>query len=245
MQRLTPRPVAAFVPEPRRLAADLWLLDRQLRMPGGARLPLRSVVVRLRSGALVVLSPPPLIEAAQLDALGDVAHVVAPNSFHYVYAADLMARFPHATLHIAPGLRGRVPALPDATELGGSAAALWPGEIEIAVLGPVRGVSEVVLFHCPTGTLLLTDLAFNMQRFERRFDRIAWRLSGVPAGFGPSRTARLLLLRDRAAAARCLDRVAEWPIQQIVVAHGDVIARDAKAAFHGAFAAYLSAPAAG
>jgi hypothetical protein len=87
-----------------------------------------------------------------------------------------------------------------------------------------------------------TDLAFNMTRFARSIDRAVWRLSGVPGGFGPARTARVLLLRDHAAASRCLSQVSRWAIRRIVVAHGEIIERDAKAQFLKAFAGYLNAP---
>ncbi|MBI3247262.1 MAG: DUF4336 domain-containing protein [Deltaproteobacteria bacterium] len=245
MKLVAPRPVAAFAPQPQELARGVWVLDRQLRFPGGARLPLRTTIIRLSNGALVVVSPPPLIEsnsAAAIDSIGLVKQVVAPNTFHYLYAAEFMGRYPEASLLVSPGLLERVPELPPAAELGPSPPEGWSGELDIAVLGPVHRLSEVVFFHLPTGTLILTDLAFNMTRFARRFDRIAWRVAGVPDGFGPSRTARLLLLGDHAEAVRCLRRVSEWPIRRIVVAHGEVVEHDAKAQFLKAFARYVVTP---
>ena len=215
-------------------------------MPGGARLPVRTTIVRLSAGSLVVVSPPPLIAPGRLEALdsiGVVAQVVAPNSFHYVYAAEFMRRYPQARLLVAPGLLERVPTLAPADELGADAPPGWPGELEVSVLGPAGGISEVVLFHVSTGSLILTDLAFNMTRFDRLYDRLSWRAGGIPRGFGPARTSRLMLLKDRAAASRCLQQVAGWPIERIVVAHGDVVEHDAKAQFLKAFAAYLDDPA--
>ena len=111
------------------------------------------------------------------------------------------------------------PELPPAEELSTSAPEAWSDDLDISVLGPVRGISEVVFFHIPTGSLVLTDLAFNMTRSARSLDRIVWRSSGISYGFGPGRTSRRLLLRDHAQASRCLSRVSEWPIRRIVVAH--------------------------
>jgi hypothetical protein len=235
--------VAAFAPQPAELAAGLWVLDRQLRFPGGARLPSRTTIVRLLSGELVVISPPALHGpdgAAAIDSIGVVQHVVAPNTFHYAYVAEFMARYPDATLLVAPGLAERVPELPPAEELGPCRPQAWSGQLDLAVLGPVRGLSEVVFFHVPSGSLILTDLAFNLMRFDRSLDRAAWRVgAGIPKGFGPGRTSRSLLLRDHAEASRCLSRISEWPIRQIVVAHGDVIEHDAKGRFLKAFATYV------
>lgn len=66
MRLASPRPVSGFAPPPRELAPGVWLVDRRLRMPGGPLLPLRTTVIRLRDGSLVVISPPPLPPAAEL-----------------------------------------------------------------------------------------------------------------------------------------------------------------------------------
>lgn len=242
LKHLVPRPVAEFAPDPREVDSGLWVLDRQICFRGGLRLPTRATIVRLGGGGLVVIAPPPVLGSRTLEALasfGPVEHVVVPNTFHYVYAAEFMARYPDAELFVAPGLSERVPELPPALELAASAPEVWAGELEIAVLGPVRGISEVVFFHLPSGTLILTDLAFNTTDFERFVDRLIARLAGMPAGFAPGRTSRRLLLRDHALASRCLTRVSGWPIQRIIMAHGEIIERNAKAQFLVAFAAYV------
>lgn len=234
--RLLPSPPQT----PREVAPDVWIVERQLALPGGPRLATRSTLIRLSSGDLLVISPLPLdaSEAAQLSALGPVRDVALPNSFHFLYAADFLSRFPEARLHLAPGLRERVPDLPPGAVLGESAPPAWAPDLDLAVLGPVRGASEVIFFHRPSGTVVLTDLAFNVVS-QRVFDRIAWRLAGVPRGFGPSRSARMLLLRDREVARAALRRVAAWPLRRILVAHGEAVERDAATEFQRAFAHYL------
>jgi hypothetical protein len=238
LRPVAPRPVESFTPEPHELTRGVWLLDRQLRFPGGPRLPCRSTVVRLGSEALVVLSPPPLPGDA-LERLGRVEYAVVPNTFHYVYALELLARHPSACLLVAPGVRERVPELGGAGELSSTPPAAWSGELDLAILGPVRGLSEVIFFHRPTGSLILTDLAFHLLHYPRAFDRIVWRAGGIPPGFGPGRTSRALLLGDRAEASRCLGEVVRWPFERIILAHGEVIEHDARARFLRAFDDYL------
>jgi hypothetical protein len=210
-------------------------------MPGGPSLPSRTSVVRLRSNGLLVVSPPPVepggLEA--LDALGAVEEVLVPNSFHYLYSAPFLARYPRATFRYAPGLAERDPDLPRGEELGDAPPPAWNGMVEHCVLGPVRGISETALFHTPTRTLVVTDLAFHMLRYEGPIDRMIWRLTGIPAGFGPSRTARLFLLGDRAAAATFLRKILTWPFERVLVGHGEVLETNAAAEFRRAFAAYL------
>jgi hypothetical protein len=224
------------------LDENLWTIERRLRMPGGLPLPVQSTVVRLQSGALLLYSPPridPEIER-WLRGLGQVAAIIAPNSFHYMFVSEYPKVFPTAQVFVAPGLPRRVPSLPPALELGPVAPDLWAAEVEQASFGPVDNFSEVMFFHRPTATLLLMDLAFHMTVFESTLARLGWRLLGVPARFGPSRTARLTLLRDKAAAGRYLQPVLAWPFQRILVAHGDMLEENAQAEFRRAFAPYLS-----
>lgn len=242
LKHAVPRPVSTFLPPLQELGSGLWTLERQFRHFGVALLPSRTTLIRLRDGSLVVISPPPLVDPSTVTAIeliGPVQYVVVPNSFHYLCASEFMKHFPAASLLAAPGLPQRVPDLDVGAELEPRPPEAWSGVLEYVVLGPVRGVSEVLFFHVATATLILTDLAFNMTRYPRSVDRLLWRLFGIPRGFGPGRTSRSLLLRDRDVASRTLARVTDWPITQIVVAHGDVVSHDARARFRTAFARFL------
>lgn len=234
----TPAVVEDFRPSPSRLAEGVWSLERRLRMPGAPVLPARTTIVRVASGALALISPPPPHPDtfAAIDALGPVEMLLAPNSFHYLYVGDAMRQYSGAKLYLAPGLQARVPSLPPGIEVGPDVAL--PG-FEHVVLSPGRGISEVILFHQPSRILLLTDCAFNMTHIERPFDRLFWRVFGVPAGLGPSRTARLMLLSSRQRAAQALRQVLAWPFERILVAHGEVVQTDARARFERAFTRYL------
>lgn len=240
MRVVAPTAVRSFAPPPRQLSDGLWIVDRKLSMPPGLILPTRMTVVRLAGGTLALHAPVALDVdlAAVLRSLGEVSAIIAPNSFHYVFAAEYVAAFPAARLLAAPGLRERVPSFPAAIALSDEPAPLWNGILEQIVFGPVRGVSEVVFLHRPSRALVLTDLAFNMRRIDPLHQRVAWRLFGVPASFGPSRTARLTLLCDPAPVRRFVEQVAAWSFERIIVAHGDVVEHNAGAEFRRAFARY-------
>lgn len=230
-----------YRPQPQEFAEGLWTIERKLKMPGGLTLPVRTTVVRLQSGVLVLLSPPKLDSHVEgwLRQQGEVAAVVAPNAFHHLFVSEYLPIFSAARLFVAPGLPQRVPSLSTATELGNAPPELWAAEIQQAVFGPVGNFSEVVFFHRPTETLILTDLAFNLTAFDSLLSRVAWRLFGAPARFGPSRMARLTFLRDKAAARDYLRPVREWPFQRIIVSHGAALEDHAQAEFRRAFAKYL------
>jgi hypothetical protein len=229
-------------PPPRALGEGLWILERWLRMPPfSLSLPTSTVLVRLGEGGLVVISPPDPDPQTrqQIEALGRVEALVAPNSFHYVFVREALAAFPSARLFLAPGLGERAPELPSAQVLAEAAPAPWAGMLDLIVHGPVRGACEVAFLHRPTRTLVLTDLAFHLPRIEGTWNRRAWRLLGVPGAFGPSRSGRMFLLRDRAAARASLARIRAWPFERIVVAHGDPVLEGAREAFESAFSPWL------
>ena len=241
MPAIKPRTIADFAPPPLKLDEGVWHLERRSKMPGGPVLPTRTTILRIAGGDLMVVSPPP-VECGGLDAidtLGSLRDVVVANSFHHLNARGFLGRYTGARLWVAPGLFRRVPGLPSGTELEPGLEAPWSREVEHAVLRATDTVSEVALFHRASATLVLTDLAFHMTSFASTFDRVAWRLSGVPNGFGHSRTARMMLLRDRKAVKPFLERVLEWPFRRILVGHGDPLETDAIGVFRRAFDDYL------
>jgi hypothetical protein len=237
-QLSAPGVVESHRPPAVRLADGVWSLERHLRMPAGPVLPTRSAIVRLNAGGLVVISPPPphAETFAMIDALGPVDALLAANSFHYLYVAAAVQRYPAAKLYLAPGLQERIPSLPPGNDLAASPVA---ADFEQAIVDSGRGMSEVILFHRASRILFLTDCAFNLVHVERAFDRMFWRLFGVPAEFGPSRTARMTLLSAPERIGETLRRVLEWPFERIFVAHGDVVQTDARGRFARAFARYL------
>ena len=146
MRLAKPRVVTEFAPPPVPIAPDVWSLDRRLRMTAGTLLPNRTTIMRLKSGGLLFVSPPPVAPGlGHLDALGAVEEVLLPNSFHYLYGAEFLTRYPFATLRMAPGLHARIPGLPAGDELTDATPAPWQGVIEHAILETDRGLSEVAL----------------------------------------------------------------------------------------------------
>lgn len=207
-------------------------------LPGGFGIPTRSLAVRTAHGALVVISPLPDDEARRdVARLGPVAHLVAPNSFHHLGLASWASAFPTAQVWLAPGLARRRPELPAGRELGEGAATPFADVLPHTVFAPHDRVSEVAFLHRPSRTLLLTDACFHILDAPRR-DRLGWRLMGVWRRFGPSLTARTLLLRDRACVADWIERICRWDFERIAVAHGELLEGASAATLREAFAAY-------
>ena len=141
------------------IATDVWQVSGPgLRMPGGVTMPVSSTVIRLPDRSLLVYSPVAFDDAAAaaIEAAGEVAHIVAPNRYHHLFAAAAAARWPRATVHAAPGVADKQPALAGARALGGPPGgdAPWGDAIALELVGGVPKLDEVVLLHRPSGTLL-------------------------------------------------------------------------------------------
>ncbi|HWO23794.1 MAG TPA: DUF4336 domain-containing protein [Kofleriaceae bacterium] len=212
------------------IATDVWQIKSpDLRMPGGIMLPLSATVLRLADRSLLVYSPIAFDDAAAaaIDAAGEVAHIVAPNRLHHMYAAAAKARWPRAALYAAPGVTDKQPQLAVDHVLGDGAAAPWGEAVALELIGGVPKLSEAVLLHRPSGTLVCADLFFNITRHKNLRTRLALKLTGVGGGgLAQSRQWRWMR-KDRAAAQASAARILEWPIARLLPCHGDPIEIDA------------------
>jgi hypothetical protein len=229
--------LAAHAPPPREIAPGLWSVDRWLGIPAGPRLPARALLVDLPESGVLAWSPVPLIDALRelVTGRGGARFLVAPNSFHYFGLAEWKRAFPNAEIWLAPGLPVRVADVPGGCELREGAATPFAATLPHLVLDCGRGLTEVAFFHAQSRTLLLCDSSFNLDPPPARWaDRIGARLMGIPFRFGPTRTARLMLLRDRAAVAAWIEELCTWDFVRVVMAHGEPLnagPRELRAAF--------------
>ncbi len=219
----------------RQLASDLWVTERPQSFLG-VQVGTRMTVARLADGGLFVHSPVALDADTRrdLDALGPVRLVVAPNRFHHLYVGPYGAAYPQARLLAAPGLPEKRCDLRFHGVLA-DAPAVVPGEVEQMVFAAMALMGEVVFWHRASRTLLLTDLAFNMRQTPSALTRTLLVLDGAWGRFAIGRLERLLF-RDRAAARATVDRILAWDFDRVVVAHGDVVERDGQAVVRDAFA---------
>lgn len=223
----------------RPFAEEIWEGEYPLRTMGMV-FPARMTVIRLDQGRLFLHSPLPLTTGLkhQLDALGRVSYVVAPNSFHHLFAAEY-AVYPEAELFIAPGLEKKRRDLKYHAVLGDTPPAQWAGRIDQVRLAGAAVLNEVVFFHRASRTLILTDLAANVGRTASAPARLYFRLAGTYGRLGQNRLIRWLV-RDRRAARRSVERMLQWDIERMLMAHGAPLTSGGAQALRTVFAWLLA-----
>ncbi len=218
------------------LAPNLWHASHSFRV-NGLVISSRMTVARLGSGTLWLHSPIPISTAlkAELDALGEVAFIVAPSKMHYLFAQACAALYPQAQLLGAPGLRAKRPELATLQDLPAPGTGPWCPELDHLVFGGIPAANETDWFHAPSGTLILTDLCQWMEGDLPLATVLYARLAGVRQRLNVALPVRLLV-RDKAAARASAERLLQWPIQRLVVAHNVVLQADARAQLERALA---------
>jgi hypothetical protein len=219
------------------LATDVWTARRPLRM-FGVELGTRMTIVRLQDGSLFVHSPVALDAALRqaVDALGPVRFIAAPNRWHHLFAGDWAAAYPAAALYGVPGLPEKRPDLSFAAVLRGDERDLpWSSSLAHRLVEGAPIMNEVAFFHRASGTLLVSDLAFNIGpdspwltrtlcRAIRQYDRLEW-----------SWAKRRLFARDRDALQRSVTALLDWEPERVVLAHGRIVEDAAATRLRAAF----------
>jgi Domain of unknown function (DUF4336) len=227
------------------VAGDVWLVDGPiigfrymgLRLP----FPTRMTIVRLADGGLWVHSPTELTAALRADVehLGPVRHLIAPNRIHYWWIGDWQRAFPAALAYGAPGVRDAAAArgVSFDRDLTDRPEPAWAGQIDqLLVRG--RYLSEAVFCHLASRTLILTDLieSFEAGKIRSSWLRLVMRLAGClhPDGAMP-RDLRLTFLGHRREFRQAVTTMLGWRPERVIVAHGHWYAEDAVAELKRAF----------
>jgi hypothetical protein len=187
----------------------------------GLHLGTRMTVLRLADGSVWLHSPialEPMLKA-EIDALGEVAHIVCPNLYHHSYARPWAEAYPKARVHGPAGLAGKRPDLRIDAELGPVA---WGDDlVPLKIAGSM--LRETVFLHPRTQTLISSDLTENFDTSPHWPTRMYLKASGIHGRVGWSRALRLLYTNRKRARAS-IDQLLEHRFERVVLAHGQILA---------------------
>ncbi len=203
---------------------NVWGVETQIRLMPWFWLPLRSTVVKLPDGTLWIHAPFAMEEELwqQIEALGEVRHLVAPNGFHSGFLKHAQRRFPRARVWVSPRLPHRNLRLTyDRLLQDGARPEEWGEALDVRLFRGAPGAGEMVFLHRSTCTLIVTDLVFNIHG-ARGLARLYLKWSKALGRVGQSRLWRFLV-KDRNAAADSGRALIDSDFTRIVMAHGDVV----------------------
>jgi len=222
-----------------RFGPDIWVADGPVvTAAAGFHYPTRMAAIRLRNGDLVLWSPVALVPElrAEIEALGTIRYLIAPNSLHHTFLADWHRAFPQAQVFAPPGLREKRPDITFAGEIGAVALPDWEGEIDVVMLRGNQITTEAVFFHRASRTAIFTDL---LQQFPKgwftgwraivaRLDLMLRHEPTTPRKFR-------LAFTGRAAAREGLRHILRWPTEKVLIAHGTPVTENGQAFLQRSF----------
>lgn len=222
----------------------IWLKKYAVHY-AGCDLFARMSIVRLENGDLLLHSPSPTDEETvrEVSALGRVAHIVAPGSYHYFHVGAWQKAFPDASVWICPGVERKLPDLDFDGFLSDHSPDAWASEMDQVLVRGNRLIWEVAFLDRESKTLILTDLVENI---GPRTDGVNWVLKlwwkVVMDMWDKPKPAPEYQMgwKDRAAARRGLERILAWDIERVVVAHGENIEENVQAVLRTAWSKPLA-----
>lgn len=218
--------------------SDIWIVAGPTVASFGFRYPTRMAIIRLPDGGLFLWSPIAISPElrAQIDSLGKVRALVAPNSLHHLFLQEWSAAYPDAALYAAPGLRARRSDIAFDEDLGDEPAEAWAGQIDQVVMRGNRITTEVVFFHRKSGAVLFTDL---IQQFPAGWftgwRAVVARWDGMVAAHPQVPKKFRMAFTDRKAAREGLERILKWPIEKVLMAHGEPVRENGRGLIERAF----------
>ncbi len=230
----------------RQIDSGLWVAEQPLRY-FGLTVGTRMTVVELAERNLAVISPIQAdpVTVSQLAELGNVQDIIAPNLYHYLFAADFKALYPNATFWAAPGLDAKRPELlidriiePQACRIWNQLEYLFFDGFRTLGLQGIDALNECVFFHPGSRTLILTDTAFHFDESFPIITQLATRIMGGYKSLTPSLLERLATT-DRQTVRRSVEQILNWDFERVIMAHGSIVEQNGKQQFRQGYEQFL------
>jgi len=222
----------------RQLGPGIWMADGPVASFHGFPYPTRMAVIRLSQGGLFIWSPVALSSMLRgsIDLLGPVHCLVSPNALHHLFLAEWQSAYPAARLYGSPRLRRKRQDLAFAGVLGDAPEPEWAADIDQVVVRGSFALTEIVFFHRSSHTVLFADLIQNFPRdWFKGWRGVAARLGGIVAPDPGTPSDWRASFLNRNAARVALGQILAWPIERVLIAHGDLPAADGAAFVRRAF----------
>lgn len=222
------------------IAEGVWCAGTDKKLGPGITFPLRMTIVRLADG--LWLHAPIRIDdelAREIEALGQVRSIVAPNGFHHLFAGHARQRWPDAKLFASAAIRRKRRDLADAKWLEPGDATRWVPDLDACRIDGMPKLEEWVFFHRPSRTLISTDFVFNILEPRGLLTPLVLRMVGANRKLAQSRVFGRLVA-EREAATASIRRIFAWDFDRLLPAHGAIVDSDARARLREVLAHWLT-----
>ncbi|PSB29158.1 DUF4336 domain-containing protein [Chlorogloea sp. CCALA 695] len=225
---------------------DIWVADAPFKYLG-LSVGTRMTVVRLANGELAVISPIQIDNATslELDKLGTVSHIIAPNLYHYLFASDFKTLYPKALFWATPALKVKKPELP-IDRIINSDTDSFLKELQYVLFDELKTIdfngfnllNEWVFFHPKSRTLILTDAAFNFNDSYPLITQFAARVIGAYNNFSPSLLEKFATTK-KGKVKLAVQKILDWDFERVIMAHGSIIESEGKQKFKSGYESFL------
>jgi len=214
---------------------NIWVAEQKLKYLG-LEVGTRMTIIRLKNGELVVISPIKVNKEIinQINQLGKVSIIIAPNLYHHLFITDFKSVYPDANIFAAPGLDSKrqdinFDKIINQGKLGTQDEIeyfLFEGFKVLELKGAFL-LNEIVFFHRESQTLILTDTAFNFDETFPLTTQFITRLIGGYKKLEPSILEKLAI-REKQKVKNSIQTVLKWNFERVIVAHGSIIDNQGK-----------------
>jgi len=192
----------------------------------------RMTVIRLPPDELWVHSPIALTDelVRQIDQLGSVKYLISPNHLHHLFIQAWQHHYQDALTFGTKGVQQKRPDICFNAVFTPHFNAPWSEHIAQLLFTGSPVMEECVFFHKTSETLIVTDLIENFapESFTP-LKRFVARAAGILAPDGKMPLDwRLSFMFSKAEAKRHLQNILHWHPKKIVMAHGQIITREAE-----------------
>ena len=220
-----------------KLLEDIWVHGDSFKI-GPVDGTIRMTVVRLTEdgseggseGKLWIHSPTPISAELkrQIDELGSVEALVAPNNGHNLFYMEWVMAYPSAARFVARRIPEKLPTLGHYEVLSNAAANPWPNDFDLEVMDGVPFFDECAFLHRSSKSLILTDFVQDhREEHTNGVSRLMMKLVMGPIGFKDICLAPPLkmgfMIKNRRLLTDFVHKVLDWEFDRIIVTHGQIL----------------------
>lgn len=230
----------------REIDRDIWVAEQPFRY-FGLSVGTRMTVIRLANHELAVICPIQISDeiVSQLGEIGTVRHIIAPNLYHYLFAANFKTLYPNGTFWAVPVLEVKKPDLAIDQIINSASNSLWDGleyvffnGFRTLGLSGVDSLNECVFFHAASRTLILTDTAFHFDDSFPGLTQFAARVLGGYKSLSPSLLERIATT-EKQKVRQSVEKILGWDFERVIMAHGSIVEQNAKEKFKQGYEQFL------